>query len=280
MEQNLMKAQVETEPDVWKYQEVSVPAPGDGEVLLKLRVCALRAGDSRQGYGFFGTVRELGSGVDSLEIGDRVAACMVDGNCFSDYVCVREENCCRLSEELDDYTSAFVAPLAYVLRTVEMTVAPLAQPCIVEGAHLLRIALACARGLAPVIAVVNSESERSAVLKIGADYAVNTEKCDDVASEVESILGGRDAAVTIKGDQTVPQAAGPLAWDDAITLLTYRRVDLKPLYAVAVPLADLPAALQEMDGERGPVVVFIDTSLKSRFTFPGYREPVSATLQL
>ena len=279
MEQNQMKAHVEVAPGEWECRTVPRPLPGDGQLLLRMRVCAVGVSEDSPGHGFFGVVEELGSDVDDFAVGDRVAAYIGEGDCFAEYVCVAAEDCCQLSEELDDYTSAFVAPLAHILRTVEMYSVPLAKPCVIEGGHMLRTALACARGLAPVIAVVHGENERAAAKKVGADYAIDAETCGDCASEVASILGDQQPALVIRGDASSAEGTVPWSWQDAVTLLTYRRVDPKPLYTVAVPMEDLQSALDELRSPDGPVYVFLNTSLKSRFTFPAYREPMSATIK-
>lgn len=270
---------METAPGKWEYREVPVPEPAENEVLLKMRVCAIGAGEARPGHGFFGTVEEMGSSVQSLLIGDRVAAVVLPGDCFAQYVCVPADQCYRLSEEMDDYTAAFVAPLAQILCATGVTDSHLAQPCLVRGAHLLRTGLARARGLAPVISIVCGSSQSQAAQKMGADYVIDAAKgSDHVDAELESILNGREPVYYVSGDE-LPEAPDPAeGWDAAVTLLRYRRVDPKPLFSVAVPLKDLPEAFRELESDSGTVNVFVDTSLQSRFTFPAYREPLAATI--
>lgn len=77
------------DPSVLKLEEVQVPSPGEGEVLVRVRATgvhpmdwATRAGYLKQympvelphtpGWEFAGTVEAKGPGVESLEIGDRV----------------------------------------------------------------------------------------------------------------------------------------------------------------------------------------------------------------
>lgn len=278
METSEMKEQVEIAPGQWEYRDVPVPVPGDDEVLLKLRVCAIGDGETSPGHGFFGTVEEMGSSVQDFLIGDRVAATVRPDACFAQYVAVPASQCHKLPEEMDDYTAAFVAPLAQILRATVGAKALLAEPCVVRGAHVLRTALAHARGLVPVIAVVNGEGQRQAVLKIGADYAIDASASKDVEKEIASILEGKEPVYMVTGD-VVPNDADPKSgWDEAVTLLRYRRVDPKPLFSVAVPLKDLPEAFAELRSGSEVVNVFVDTSLQTRFTFPAYREPMSATI--
>lgn len=277
--QKWMKAQVETAPGHWEGMEMPIPALEGDEVLLKLRVCAIGAGEQDPGHGFFGTVEALGPAVQNLEVGDRIAACVYPSPCFAQFVKVPASMCFRLSEELDDYTAAFVAPLAHVLQATRQVTAQLARPCVLRGAQMLRTALARARGFAPVISVVEGEARRRAALLMGADYAIDKNVCGDADAEIAKILAGREPEYQVSGDRLPERPESRSNWEDAVTLLTYKRVDPKPLYSVAMPLGDLQNAFEELDRPDGPVNVFVDTSLKVRFTFPGYQEPVSATIK-
>lgn len=278
METRQMKEQVEVEPGRWEYRDVPVPVPADNEVLLKMRVCAIGAGEPRPGHGFFGTVEEMGPEVKGFLIGDRVAASLDSNVCFAQFVSVPADQCYGLSEEMDDYTAAFVAPLAQIVRAVDVADAPMAQPCVIHGADMLRTALANARGLAPVICIVEGESQRAAAVKMGADYVIDSTAEKDVDAALEQILKGRKA-VHLSVDEKELNAPDPReGWEEAITLLQYHRIDPKPIFSIAVPLKELPEVLAELGGDAGPANVFIDTSLQTRFVFPGYREPVNATI--
>lgn len=76
------------EPDVLRYEDAPEPRPGFGEVLIRVRACAvnhvdidMRNGSSRLpiefphtlGFEIAGDVAELGEGVDNVSVGDRVS---------------------------------------------------------------------------------------------------------------------------------------------------------------------------------------------------------------
>lgn len=92
-----MKAIVYTAPEKLEIQELPVPEPKEGEVVLKVRACGICGSDVHgylgrtgrrtapmiMGHEFCGEVAELGKGSKILKAGDRVAVYPVDycGNC-------------------------------------------------------------------------------------------------------------------------------------------------------------------------------------------------------
>ncbi len=86
-----MKAAVIKKPGTIAIEDIPIPEPGKGEVLLKVDACALCGTDQRVlkgekhvdvpivGHEIAGTVRKTGSGVSSVKPGDRVAVQTVIG---------------------------------------------------------------------------------------------------------------------------------------------------------------------------------------------------------
>jgi threonine dehydrogenase-like Zn-dependent dehydrogenase len=56
-------------------------------------------------------------------------------------------------------------------------------------------------------------------------------------------------------------------WGEAITLLKYGIIDPKPMFSMAVPLAELETALKEIREQNKLVKVFVCPELKERFYF-------------
>src|SRR5580698_2047508 len=91
-----MKAAVYYEtgsPDVFRYEEVADPTTGRGEIRIAIEAVSIEGGDtlnrlggplSKQphivGYQAAGTVLELGEGVDTFAVGDRVVTVGLDGS--------------------------------------------------------------------------------------------------------------------------------------------------------------------------------------------------------
>ncbi len=107
-----MKALVVGKPESYKVEDVPVPQPGPGEVLIQVKACCVCGTDQHivkgdftdtvypviPGHEFSGTVHGLGEGVDDLEIGDMVSiepfiAC---GYCY--FCQIGEYNACRNGE--------------------------------------------------------------------------------------------------------------------------------------------------------------------------------------
>lgn len=102
-----MKAAVIQKPGEIVVQEVPAPAPGDGEVLLKVQACALCGTDQRVlkgekhvdvpivGHEIVGVVEAVGAGVSDIKVGERYAVQTVIG-CGQCPMCqVHQENLCE-----------------------------------------------------------------------------------------------------------------------------------------------------------------------------------------
>lgn len=110
----MMAARVHTfgGPDVIRYERVPRPAPGPGEVLIRVAACGFnrsdigfRAGLLRNvvprdlpftlGAEAAGIVSELGDGVESLEVGDRVLGRIDRGGTAAEYVAANARDVVR-----------------------------------------------------------------------------------------------------------------------------------------------------------------------------------------
>src|SRR5918992_1180612 len=116
-------------PEVLEIDEVSVPEPQDGEVLLKIHAVSVNPVDYKIRSGQYppvkeeqlpkvlgrdvaGTVIRCGRAVRDLQEGNDVYA-LLDGKHggYAEYVCVSAKLCVRMPVQLD-YTSAAAVPLA------------------------------------------------------------------------------------------------------------------------------------------------------------------------
>ncbi|GMA57746.1 hypothetical protein GCM10025858_22490 [Alicyclobacillus sacchari] len=102
------------EPEVLHIAEVETPQPGPGEVLVRVRATALNRADLLQRRGLYppppgasdilglemaGEVAELGKGVTSVNVGDRVCA-LLPGGGYAQYACVPAGMLMRLPNTL------------------------------------------------------------------------------------------------------------------------------------------------------------------------------------
>ena len=137
-------------------EDVPDPQPGPGEVVVKVRYCGICGSDVHgyreglfppgtvMGHEFAGEVVELGSGIESAEVGDRITivplipcgACdycaigeynlcegysyygsRIDG-AMAEYIAVKEDNLLLLPEEVDFDSAACTDPVAVALHAV------------------------------------------------------------------------------------------------------------------------------------------------------------------
>ncbi len=115
-------------PEVLKLQEVDRPAPGHGEVRVRIHATAINRADVLQrtghypapadapadipGVEFAGEVDEVGSGVEGLKVGDRVFG-LAGGGTYAEYVIVHHRAVAIIPERLD-YIAAAAIPEVFI----------------------------------------------------------------------------------------------------------------------------------------------------------------------
>lgn len=154
-----MKALVYKREGVLAFEDAAVPAPGEGEVLVKVAACGVCGTDLKivhghyrvdpgriPGHEFAGAVEEVGPGVQGIAPGDRVTvnpnltcgACSFclqskinlcrrltgigvhrDGG-FAEFVAVPANACHRLSEKASIEEAALSEPLSCVVHAVDV----------------------------------------------------------------------------------------------------------------------------------------------------------------
>jgi NADPH2:quinone reductase len=108
-------------PEVLRWEEVELGAPGPGEVLLRQTACGLNYIDIYQRDGLYpagelpavlgmeaaGTIEALGEGVDGLAVGDRVAYPMSRG-AYAEARVIAADRLVKLPESLSDRQAAAI----------------------------------------------------------------------------------------------------------------------------------------------------------------------------
>lgn len=237
-------------PDVLRLEDVPIPTPGPGEVLLKVEAVsvnrtldlAVRAGRYARtvslphviGADPSGTIAALGEGVTSRKIGDRVATSprikaatathapvmlgvQVWGG-YAQYACLPAANTHLIPDGLDFNAATIVArhaPLAFNLLTEKAKLAAGEWVLIMGAAGGLGSAgVQVAKYLgANVIAAAGADDRVEAAKKLGADFGINY-RSDDLAVEVARITGGRGVDVVFEnvGDADLfPKAFSSIA---------------------------------------------------------------------
>ncbi len=200
-------------------QDVPMPAPEAGEVLVKVETCGLNFADLLSIKGTYqekpalpyapgmelaGEITALGAGVDHLAVGQRIAAYTGQGG-LGEYVAIPAEICVPIPDEMNAVDAAAFL-IAYGTSHVALDYKAQLKP----GERLLVLGASGGVGLtavelgklmgAEVIACARGADKLEICRKAGADHLINSET-DDIREIVKS-LGGADVVYDpIGGDQ-------------------------------------------------------------------------------
>ncbi|MGC1496753.1 MAG: NADPH:quinone oxidoreductase family protein [Sulfitobacter sp.] len=200
-------------------QELDMPVPAAGQVLVQVDTCGLNFGDLliikgtyqekpplpfTLGMEMAGTITALGDGVDHLKVGQRIAAYTgFDG--LAEYAAISAAVCVPIPDEMNAVDAAAFL-IAYGTSHVGLDYKARLQP----GERLLVLGASGGIGLtavelgkvmgAEVIACARGADKLAVCKAAGADYLINSET-DDIREVVKS-LGGADVVYDpIGGDQ-------------------------------------------------------------------------------
>lgn len=195
-------------PEVLQLVERPVPAPGPGEVLIRVAFAGVNRPDVIQRQGFYppppgaspiaglevsGQVVLLGDGVDAALLGQMVCA-LVAGGGYAEYCLAVADHCLPVPADLPlDQAAALPETLFTVWHNVfERGWACDGETLLVHGGTSgigsMAIKLGKLFGLT-VIATCGGADKCQAALAIGADHAIDY-KAQDFVAEVGRITGG------------------------------------------------------------------------------------------
>jgi NADPH:quinone reductase len=216
---------------VLEYVDVSDPELRPGGVIIEVEAVGIQGGDLLHraggvmdsnphivGYQAAGRVRELGSGVDGLVVGQPVVATMSHGS-HAELVSVAARSVYAIPDGLSVEAAAAV-PIEFGT----------ADDCLFEFGHLqpgeavlvqagaggvglAAIQLAKAAGARPVIATASSDDRLERLREYGVDHGINYAR-EDVAAVVRELTDRRgvDLAVDPVGGRTLETSIAALAY--------------------------------------------------------------------
>mgnify|MGYP003636371027 FL=1 len=202
-----------------KMQDLEMPMPGPGEVLVKVETCGLNFGDLllikgtyqekpplpfTLGMELAGTVTAVGKGVQGVAKGQRIAA-YSGFHGLAEYAVVPADICVAIPDEMNAVDAAAFL-IAYGTSHVALEYKARLQP----GERLLVLGASGGVGLtavelgklmgAEVIACARGQAKLDICRAAGADHLIDSE-VDDIREVVKS-LGGADVVYDpIGGDQ-------------------------------------------------------------------------------
>ena len=233
--------------DRMEFRDISMPSPGPGEVLVKLEyvgICGSDVhyfhdgrcgdfvvdGDFILGHECAGTVVELGEGVSSHQVGDRVAlepgitcgkcefcktgrynlcpdvvflATPPVQGCYMNYIAFPANMAFKLPDNIGTKEGALVEPLAVGIHSANLAQIKPGDSVLILGAGCIGLVtmLACKAYGATDITVVDIVPKRlEAAKKLGATHTINA-AFTDLESEINKLTDGQ-------GIEKVFEAAG------------------------------------------------------------------------
>jgi len=223
-------------PEVLRYEEISDPRPKAGEVLVKIEAAGVNFLDVYYRSGFHwgghhrrtlpyipgaeagGIVLEVGTGVEGVKAGDRIAYGISNGSgSYAEFHAVPEWQLFKLPDTVDSQTAAAVmlqGMTAHYLTHSTYAVKPNDTVLIhaaAGGTGLLLVQLAKLLG-ARVIGTVSSEEKAQIACAAGADMTVNYVK-QDFAAEAKRLTAGKGVNVVYDsvGKETYEKSLDSLA---------------------------------------------------------------------
>jgi NADPH2:quinone reductase len=220
-------------PEVLKVEEVEVPTPGEGQVLIRAEAIGANFVDTKFRRGpsagslfvrplpgsptgdVVGTVEAVGSGVDPSLTGRRVAA-LVDPDAFADFVVADAAWLADVPDGLDDgaaSTLSSAAPIA--LRVLRAGQLQAGQTVLVHAAagtigHLA-VQLAKLEGAGTVIATAGSAAKLDFARAHGADVAIDYTQDDWTEQVRQAAPNGVDVVLDSVGGEMLLKSIDLLA---------------------------------------------------------------------
>ncbi|HZH04371.1 MAG TPA: zinc-binding dehydrogenase, partial [Myxococcaceae bacterium] len=203
-------------PEELRCEEVERPAPGPGQILIRVAAAGINFADLMQRQGTYpipsrlpmtpglevaGRIEVLGPGVTGLELGQRVMALTRGG--YAEFALARGAQAVAIPEGLGDAEATALLVQGATARLLLEEAAPLkgGERVLVHaasgGVGGLLVQLARRMGAGQVIAAAGSAPKREFALSLGADLAVDGRDAQWVQA-VREATGGRGADVVFE----------------------------------------------------------------------------------
>jgi NADPH2:quinone reductase len=220
-------------PEVLVLVERPVPAPAEGEVLIRVAAAGVNRPDVMQRKGAYppppgaptipglevaGEIAALGDGVDGALLGSRVCA-LLSGGGYAEYAVAPAGQCLPVPDGLSLIEAAALPETLFTVWTNLFERAYVAEGDIVlvhggtSGIGTMAIALGKLFGLTMIV-TVGSDEKAARAEALGADHAINYKTADFVA-EVKAVTGGKgcQAVLDMVGGDYLPRNIDCLAED-------------------------------------------------------------------
>jgi len=202
-------------PDMLVPEERPIPAPGAGEILVRVAAAGVNRPDVVQRMGLYpppkgatdipgleiaGDVVALGAGVTRWKIGDRVCALVIGGG-YAEYCLAHESHALPVPQGYSMTEAAAIPETFFTVwhNVFERGALKSGETLLVHGGSsgigTTAIQLAKQFG-ARVIVTAGSEGKCEACRRLGADVAINY-KTQDFVAETKAATGGKGSDVIL-----------------------------------------------------------------------------------
>ena len=218
-------------PEVMRLEEVEVPTPGQGEVLIKVAAAGINYADLAQRQGAYltptrtpmtlgfevaGTVAALGPGVTAPAVGTRVIAFVTGG--YAEYATGSVATVVPIPDALDfTHAAAFAVQGLTAYQTLRESGRLQAGESVLinaaaGGVGTLAVQLAKLMGAGTVVGAASNEDKLALIRQLGADAAINYTQTGWV-EQVQQATGGRgvDVVLEVAGGTIAEQSLQCLA---------------------------------------------------------------------
>jgi len=181
-----MKSLLIKGPGKLELTDVPEPSPGAGEVKLQVKNCAICGSDTQEyldgdangifGHEFSGVITELGEGVTSANVGDRVAAHAYDSRGFSEFAVIPADKAVPLHDEITFSQGSLLETMAVLLTPFRHSNFRIGDTCLISGCGsigLMGILILKAFGARRIVASNRGDYRRNKALEFGADFVFN-----------------------------------------------------------------------------------------------------------
>lgn len=240
--------------DVLRLDEVELPAPGEGEVQVRLKACSVNFPDILMVQGKYqfkpelpfspgmegaGVIAAIGSGVSDFAVGDEVVAGLRVGG-FAEAANVPAASCRPKPANLS-FEKAAAYPAAYLTAYVGLVIRgqlKAGETVLIHGASggvgLAAVDVAKLMG-ATVIATSASDEKLEVVKTRGADHVLNVTR--GFREQVKELTGGAGADVVYDpvGGDVFDESVRCIAWNGRLLVIGFTSGRI-PTVSVNMPL--------------------------------------------
>jgi threonine dehydrogenase-like Zn-dependent dehydrogenase len=207
-----LKAAAFIQPGLIQVFEIDKPVPDPGEVLVKIAVCGLCSSElglwvnkdfkTEQpiffGHEATGVVEEVGSGVQTLSVGDRVTLFTERGG-YAEYIALPEKWAVKLADHVP-FEWALGEPIACAMNGTKRSGVEVGDTVAIIGLGFMGGLIMQGiklKGASRIIVVDTREESFGLARELGADEIINS-KTEDAAARIMELTGNRGADVVVE----------------------------------------------------------------------------------